>query len=418
MPYTITTPLDGLRVLTIPNDQEIASVAIYCDMGAARETEEENGLSHFFEHMVFKGTPTRTAFDIASDMEIDGTETNAFTAYDMTCYFGNCLSSNINSTLEVLADAVRNSIFADEDVALERNVVCQEIAKYNDDLDAVAYYGLLEMIYPDQPAGREILGTEERVQGFTSDDLRKFVNDNYHANNLIVACTGKVDHEEFSAKVVELFNGHPTGETREVVPAVFNSAQKVITKADTEQAQIYIAYELPNTSPHSREHATNRMVNYILGGGMSSPLFSEVRENRGLCYSVYSFVGHNRSGSFFGIGGGTTPENTEEFIRVASEQLVRVANGEFTETDHTRALNTFKVMEAKATTRAKGNMDNVVQSIFWTGQVVTPQERMAQLESITREEIIQAAKAIVASKRSIILAGNADPETDYLSMVA
>lgn len=412
--FNISTLASGLRVATCKRPIHTTTVAIFANVGARCESEAENGLSHFLEHMAFKGTPTRDAKEIAVSVERLGSQINAFTSRSVTAYFVTGLSQNTLTALDILSDVVQNSVMSPEEIEREQEVVCQEIAESQDDIGDIAMTAMISTAFPNQPAGRPILGPEENVRSFDRDMLNAYVAKHYHADSMLVTCVGDVDHDTFVAEVEARFaslEGQPLSKNE---PVEYEGGVTVYKDDRFDQAQVFIAFPAPGVE--DADYARFDILSDVLGGGMSAPLFQEVREKRGLCYSVGSGIMPQEETSLLIIKGSTTPKNLNEFIKVSAEQLARIANGDVDAGEFERALNSTRFQIAQREEKPLSLARSAAGDIFLRGKIRTVDEVLSIYEAVTLESVISAAKEVLATKPTIVVAGNA-PDYDYQALV-
>ncbi|MFD1735866.1 M16 family metallopeptidase [Bacillus salitolerans] len=294
---------NGVRIVleNIPTVRSVA-IGVWIGTGSRNESKENNGISHFLEHMFFKGTKTRSAREIAESFDSIGGQVNAFTSKEYTCYYAKVLDEHSNYALEVLADMFFNSTFDEEELKKEKNVVYEEIKMYEDTPDDIVHDLLSRASYKDHSLGYPILGTEETLASFNGDSLRQYMNDTYTPENVVVSVAGNID-ETFIKEIEGYFGEFTTTGARpeETAPSFFT--EKLSRKKETEQAHLCLGYK---GLPVGDEHIYSLIVlNNILGGSMSSRLFQEVREQRGLAYSVYSYHSSYKDSGMLTIYGGT-----------------------------------------------------------------------------------------------------------------
>ncbi|MDR1025956.1 MAG: insulinase family protein, partial [Lactobacillus sp.] len=288
MKADITTLKNGLRIISqTRKDIETASVGIWVKTGSAYEKESMNGISHFLEHMVFKGTKKRDSFAISEDLEKVGGHLNAYTSREFTSFYAKVLKNDCELAVDVLSDLVMNPIFPAEELIKEREVVVQEIKQSIDTPDDIIFDHLQETAFANQSLGRAILGPQEKVRAFDAKGLRKYMKSNYAAANTVVCAVGNIKHKDL-VKMVEQRMGHMQTET-----SFKPQKQKYIggcfsEKRSVEQVQVTIGFEGINY--YDELYYANLLLSSIFGGGMSSRLFKEVREKKGLVYSIYSFL--------------------------------------------------------------------------------------------------------------------------------
>jgi predicted Zn-dependent peptidase len=412
----ITTLANGLRVATVKRPIHTVMVSVFNRVGSRSETEAENGISHFLEHMAFKGTTSRNTKQISLEVEYLGAAPNAFTSSNMTAYYVMGLPDHIVPALDILSDVLKNSTFPAEELKREQGVVVEEINESNDDIHDIAYEAMVRTAYPNQPLGRPILGPKENVRGFDKAALDAYMDKHYHANNMIVLAVGAVDHAEFLAEVTKRFSDVEGKTVIPSVPSNYVGGETVVQDSRFEQAHLYVG--LPAPGNYDANFAAYDLLSDVLGSGMSSPLFQNVREKRGLCYSVSCGMSPQADGSIFLIGGSAAAENVDEFLTVAVGELKKVANGELDDTDLTRAKNQVVrqiVMRSEAT-RSVG-IQAATDMFFNDGNVITMGETVQKYTSLTKDDIIAAAKQLVTGKTTVVVAGNAAPK-DYTSLVA
>lgn len=334
--YRKTVLDNGITVITEHMDSvRSVSLGLWFGVGSRDERPEQAGMSHFMEHMMFKGTPTRSASQISEEFDRLGAELNAFTSKEYTCYYARLVDEKMPAALEILSDMVVNSLFAQECIDSEREVVIEEIARMEDTPDDFIHELFSASLFPDHTLGKPILGSRESVGSFTHDNCQAFHDEFYSTGNLVVAAAGNVDHDTLVALVSTNLAGLRVG-LRAVRPA-FVGADPVplsVLKKDTEQAHIIVGMRGLPAGDQNRYGAG--LMDMILGGGMSSRLFQEVREKRGLAYAVYSY-----SQPFAGVGQfcayvGTRPSNAHEAVSIMIEEMGKVREAGVLETEMER----------------------------------------------------------------------------------
>lgn len=302
-----------------------ASLGFWVLAGSVDEQPQDAGLSHFMEHMLFKGTPTRGAIDISMAFDALGAELNAFTSKEHTCFFARMMDKNLEPCFELLADMLVNSTFEPDAVELEREVVLEEIAGCEDTPDDYVYELFCDALFPHSPVGRPVLGTKETVSSFTSEDLHRYHDANYRTGNVTVVACGNVDHAQIVALAEQWLAGLPQGPRRKrPLFGVDDSKRLRALKRSGEQAHIVMG--CPSVSVDDPERYARQIVDSALGGGMSSRLFDEIREKRGLVYSVYTMSQLYGGVGQFEVYAGTRPENIAEVVRITRDELGRMAD--------------------------------------------------------------------------------------------
>jgi len=316
---------NGFRIVTehMPS-MKSASIGIWVGAGGRHERLEENGIAHFLEHMAFKGTKTRSALQIAEAIEDVGGYINAYTSREMTAYYVRVLENDVPLGLDVVADILLNPAFEDGEIEVERGVILQEIGQALDTPDDIIFDWLQEVSYPDQALGRTILGPSERVSGFGRDDLKRFVAEHYGPNQMILAAAGAVDHDAIVWQAEALFGHLDRVEPSSVIqPAAFAGGERREEKK-LEQVHFTLAFEGPNY--RDPDIYTAQIYATAMGGGMSSRLFQEIRENRGLCYTIFAQAGAYEDTGMTTIYAGTSAEEIQNLANVTIDEMKRAAS--------------------------------------------------------------------------------------------
>ena len=321
-----STVLDnGVHVLSerIPGVRSI-SAGVWVRQGAAHETPELMGISHLLEHMVFKGTAKRTALEIADTLEALGGSLDAYTSREHTAYQARVLDEHISEALDVLADLVLAPRLEADDLELERQVVLEEIAQVEDTPDDMVFELHAERLWQGHPYGRPILGSKDTVSGMSAEALQGLHRDRYVGRNLVVAAAGNVEHDAFVEAIDDLFGSTPPGSRIEAVPEP-GPTDRGVVRVDRSSAQTHIVFG-NDAPPHASEDRFPLiLLSSALGGGMSSRLFQRVREELGLCYSVFTFQSFYRTAGLFGVYVGTRPATADAAADAVREELRRVA---------------------------------------------------------------------------------------------
>lgn len=394
----------GLTVITarLPGFDS-AAVAASVNAGARYETEANNGIAHFLEHMAFKGTQARSATQIAREIEQLGSNINAFTSASMTTYFVGGLASNIARSVDILGDVLTRSVLAPADIDVERGVILQEIKRSEDDPQSVASQGFARTAYPNQPAGRPVLGRAEFIRAATRQDFADFLAEHYHAGNMVVIGAGDIEHARFCDLVARHFAELPVRPQRtHAVRAHWGGGLFTESSRPFEQVQVLLG--LPSLPCSNPGHYAHQLMAMALGQGMSSPLFQEVREKRGLVYTTAAFSDHEPDHGDFAVYGGMTPDNLASFIQVVCELILR-ADHYITEDDLERARNTLLVRRALEKERPFQLAMHVVSHLFDTGRLLDPDEERQRIEAVTLGDVHAAARHVAANEPTLALVG-------------
>ncbi|WP_323763619.1 pitrilysin family protein [Marinovum sp.] len=380
MTVELHTLANGLRVVTehMPG-LESASVGIWVGAGGRAEREDQNGIAHFLEHMAFKGTERRSALQIAEEIEDVGGYINAYTSREVTAYYARVLKADVPLAVDVVADILLNPVFDPREIEVERGVILQEIGQANDTPDDVIFDWLQEASYPGQALGRSILGPPERVQGFGRDDLARFVTEHYGPDQMILSAAGAVDHAALVKQAEALF-GHLAPRKAETdSPARFGGGESRTVKS-LEQAHFALALE----SPGYRDEAiyTAQVHSVALGGGMSSRLFQEIRENRGLCYTIFAQAGAYADTGMMTIYAGTSAEQLSDLVGLTIDELKRAAD-DMTEAEVARARAQMKAGLLMGLESPSSRAERLARMVQIWGRVPDLSESIARIDAVT-----------------------------------
>ena len=411
----LTTLASGLRVITatLPGFDS-AAVGAFVDVGSRNENADENGIAHFLEHMAFKGTSTRTALDIAVEIETLGSNINAYTSQGTTAYFVTGLASTVEKSVAIIGDVLSHSLFADADIATEKGVILQEISRSFDNPGSVAYNAFNRTAYPDQAIGRAILGPPEFIKSAGRENFTSFVHRYYTAQNMVVVGTGDIEHAAFVQMVERYFAAIPSRpDLPAETPVRYVGGQQLAASGKFEQVTALLGWQsVAETDVRVYAH---RMLTTAIGSGMSSPLFQEVREKRGLVYAVHA--GHDSGPDFgeFMMQAGTTPDNLDELVKVACGVFVDASKA-ITENDLGRARNRELVGYATIKEKPFSLARYLASNLFDHGRIVEPDEEKRAVEAVTMQDLVAAANIIFSTSPTVALVGPV-PDTDYLATI-
>ncbi len=392
----------GLTVVTdtMPH-LETASLGVWAGVGGRDEKSDEHGISHLLEHMAFKGTERRSSREIVEEIEAVGGDLNAATSTETTAYYARVMKADVPLALDVLSDIVSNPTFVTEELEREKSVIEQEIGAAQDTPDDVVFEYLSELCYPDQPIGRSLLGTTKTLKTFNRDSLRTYLATHYRGPNMVVAAAGAVDHARVLAEATERFAGIEAAPAPQPVPAVFGNGGARVVRRELEQAHLTMALEgLPQADPSlfSLQVFTN-----ILGGGMSSRLFQEVREKRGLCYSIYTFHAPHADTGFFGLYTGTDPADAPEMMEVVTD-VINDAVETLTEAEIARAKAQMKAGLLMGLESCSSRAEQLARHMLAYGRPLGVEELVARIGAVTRDSARDAARALLARSRPAVVA--------------
>ena len=392
--YKKTTLSSGLRVITetMPSVRS-ATVGIWADVGSAVESRERRGISHLVEHMLFKGTTRRSARQIAETMDSVGGNLNAFTDKETTCYYARVIDRHVPLALDVLGDMFLHAAFEPQELAKEQRVILEEIKMYEDSPDDLIHDVFLQTMWRDSNLGDPTIGFADTVVRVTPEDLRAHMRAHYSPNCVIVAAAGNIDHSRFVELVAEQFESFegsctlPQPESPRVTPAT-NVRYK-----DSEQAYIVLGTAGVDLRDERRYAAS--LLDTVLGGGMSSRLFQEIREQRGLVYSVYSFQAAYRAAGLFGIYAGTSAENVQACIDVILEQFARVRNETIGQQELELAKEHVKGNLTLSLESTSSRMIRLGRNELALGREVTAEEIESRIDAVTGERVQALAQELL-----------------------
>jgi predicted Zn-dependent peptidase len=415
MHFEQTKLANGLLVITgaLPH-LESAACGVFVNAGARHETAHNNGVAHFCEHLMFKGTPSRTAYDIAKQIEVLGSTINAFTSKDMTAYYTTGLAEHIDESIEIIGDAVVNSLFAPAEISLESGVIIQEINRSADDPSSVMQDALSAISYPDQAIGRTILGSSEFVTEANQDDIQNFTGKYYTADNMIVVGAGGIEHQAFTRKVETAFADLPISAHRPpTAPVNYVGGMTIDRSRDFKQVSAGIAFPSVSVLDDTMYH--HSLLAEAFGGAMSSPLFTEIREKRGLVYSTGCFASLSIDHGRIIIYGGMTANNVEEFLMVACQEFRHLCDS-ITEIDLLRAKNSYLTSLAMLREKPFTTACFIARSHWQYGCIRSLAEMRDEINRVTIEDLKAAANRLLAAHPTIALIGPVPP-ADYAAIV-
>ncbi len=391
----LTTLGNGLRIVSQAMDHvKTASLQITVGVGGRDESDNEHGISHLLEHMAFKGTGKRTARQIAEEVEALGGDLNAATSSEQTSYYVKLLGEDAGAGLDILADILTDPTFAPEELAKEQNVIIQEIGAAEDTPDDVIYDHFSATAFPGQTLGRSILGTPETVRSFTPDAVRSYLTRHYTTERIVVSACGAIDHDwlvEEAARLLEPLAG--------AAPALPRKADykggSVTTPRDLEQSHVVIGF--PGVSFKDPTIYALGVFSSLLGGGLSSRLFQEIREERGLCYSIYAFHWPFSDTGLFGIGAGTDPKDLPALVDLALQETRKAAET-VSDAEIRRAKAQMKVGLLGALESSSARADQLARQVQAFGAPVALDDIAGRIERVSMDDVKAAARALYENR--------------------
>ena len=402
---------NGLRVATVERPEiETVSLGIWINTGSAYENKDINGVSHFVEHMVFKGTKSRNALQISEDIENVGGQTNAYTSREFTVFYAKMLKNDVKLAIDVLSELVMSPTFDAEEMAKEKEVVVQEIKQTNDDPSDIVFDYFQSTAYADQALGMSILGPAEKVRSFDADKLREYMRHNYAAENIVVAAVGNLRHVDF-VKMVEERMGGLQPHTDFVADKQIYTGGKFIKTRDTEQAQVLLGFE--GVRYHDPLYYPTSVLSMILGGSMSSRLFQEIREKRGLVYSVYSYTNTHKQTGLFGIYAGLNQEEIKNYLPVVADEVKKITDEYVTDKELSRVKVQLKASMLMALESSSSTAEIIARQQLIHNRFIPVSEIVEKIDAINKEDILQTARHIFGGKLTYTLLGNLSEYPDY-----
>jgi len=396
---------NGIKIVTYKMPQaRSVSVGLWLNVGSRCETPENNGVSHFIEHMLFKGTQKRSAKKISQIFDSIGGQLNAFTGKECTCFYSKTLSDYLELSIDVLSDMYFDSLFSENEIALEKNVVLEEIDMYEDAPEELVNDIMAKTVWQNS-LGYPILGPRKKIEEITREKILAYKNENYTFNRMVISVAGNFDEKKLLKYLNKYFNRENTNNSEIKYEKNHFHSGNVIKNKDIEQAHICLGY--PGLK--SRDDLVYPMLalNLVLGGGMSSRLFQEVREKRGLAYSVYSYTSSYMEEGIFNVYVGCNPKNSQKVINIIESQINKITN---------KGLTKKEIESAKQ--QLKGNfllgLENTTSLMSYGGkseclwnEIETVEEVLSQINEIDEEKINEVIKKVFLNERALVIIKNA-----------
>ncbi|MDH7482716.1 MAG: pitrilysin family protein [Armatimonadota bacterium] len=384
---------NGIRVVTetIPHVQSVA-VGVWVGSGSRDEDDSNRGISHFIEHMLFKGTTNRTAQQIADEFDSIGGHLNAFTEKEYTCYFAKVLAEHTSIAIEVIGDMLLNSIFDCDEIEREKNVVLEEIKRHEDSPDDLVHDIFAQTILGGHPLGRSVLGDRETVGKLTRDDVVSYMGKRYIPENMVIAAAGNLNHREFVGRVADIF-GSLSGEkveTNQDAPTF--CARSNLTQKTTEQVHFCIGTR--GFAHGEKDKYTLAIIDAVLGGGMSSRLFQEIREKRGLAYSIGSYSISYRESGLFAAYGGTSMQSLDEVMGLVKSEFVSIREAGLTDKELERAKNQIRGALVLGQESMSSRMMRLGKTELYLGRIIPLEEIIGSIMSVSMADIIRVANEV------------------------
>ena len=415
MSVEITRLRNGITVIThaMPHLETVA-LGIWVKAGARDERAEENGIAHFLEHMAFKGTRRRSAQAIAEEIESAGGEINAATGMETTTYYARVLKHDWKLALDILADIFTESVLDQDELERERDVILQEIAAAHDQPDDLVFDLAQASCFGQHALGRSILGTSSRIGSVRREEILAWRDRNYWGSRIVVSAAGHVDHAAFAAEAERLLGGIPVGEQPQRERPVFSPAARTEAKP-LDQAHVVLSFRAPGY--RDPDIYVLQILSNILGGGMSSRLFQEVREKRGLCYSVFSFASAYEDAGQIGVYAATSPEHGVELMDTTSSVMLSITDA-VTEAEVARAKAQLKASLVMNLESAAARADQIARQFLAYGEVPAIGTLIAKIDAVSKDQVRDLARQLFKAQTPAYSAvGHIDALSDYSTLV-
>ncbi|OLS42118.1 pitrilysin family protein [Bacillus sp. MRMR6] len=392
---------NGVRIVleNIPTVRSVA-IGVWIGTGSRNEIPQTNGVSHFLEHMFFKGTATRSAKEIAESFDSIGGQVNAFTSKEYTCYYAKVLDTHSQFALDVLADMFFNSTFVEEELKKEKNVVLEEIKMYEDTPDDIVHDLLSRAVYGDHPLGYPILGTEETLNTFTGETLKEYMNQRYTPDNVVISVAGNIS-DSFILEVEKYFGAYEGGNDTSEIPVPVFQSNRISRKKETEQAHLCIGFE--GLKVGHEDVYSLIILNNVLGGSMSSRLFQEVREQRGLAYSVFSYHSAYQDNGIVTVYGGTGAKQLDVLYETIRETLDKLKQEGITDKELTNSKEQLKGSLMLSLESTNSRMSRNGKNELLLKRHRSLDEIIEQIDLVTKQSVDGMSRSIFTDKYSVSL---------------
>lgn len=411
--YTLN---NGLRIITEKIEYvKSVSFGIWVKVGSINENADTNGLSHLIEHMLFKGTENRTANQIAEETDNIGGRLNAFTGKDCTCYYIKVLDENLEEAVDILSDMFFNSKFSPNELKKEISVVLEEIKMYDDSPEDIVHDKISEVVFKNSPLENPILGTAKKIKTYTSDDIIKYKNNQYSPTNTVVSVAGNFDEDYLLNLLTEKFSYWQGNEQKEV--NLINDYQRQIVGVNKDLEQLHFCLGNQTIGKESDLYYPLMVMNNIFGGTMSSKIFQEIREKRGIVYNIYSFVSNYSKIGLFGIYAGLAYKNLELTLKTILDEMENMKNKQITEKEFIRAKQQIKSDYLLGLESTSSRMSSIGRREVLYNEISTPKEIVEKINAVKMEEVIKVSNMIFDKRNfSVIYTGNLDKHSELQSI--
>jgi predicted Zn-dependent peptidase len=406
----VTTLANGFRVATDRMESvETTSLGVWTGVGTRNEPAEHNGVAHLLEHMAFKGTKRRSARDIVVEIEDVGGFLNAYTGREQTAYYAKVLAEDTPLVVDILADILQNSIFDADELARERAVVLQEIGQAEDTPDDIIFDHFQETAFPDQAMGRPVLGRAEIVRELPREVVAGYMASRYRAGQMVLTAAGRVDHDALVEMADKLFSGLPAGAVPSSEKARYAGGDGRHAR-ELEQVHLVLGFEgITYTDP---DYYVAAILSQLVGGGMSSRLFQEIREKRGLVYSIHSFTSSYADGGIFGVYAGTGEKEVAELLPVVCDELAKLPD-DLTEPEVNRAAAQLRAATLMSREKPSARCEQLASQLLIYGRPIPPAEAVARINAVTIDDLARVAQRLTQSAPTLTSMGPVGRVMEY-----
>ncbi len=404
---------NGLTIVSDPmHSVETVALGVWCGTGARHEDMKYNGVAHMVEHMVFKGTQTRSALQISEEIENVGGRMNAYTGREMTAYYVHMLKDDYRLGLEMIADMLQNSTLPDHEIERERGVIIQEIGMYQDAPDDHIFDIAQAQAFQGQAMGAPILGSVKHIENMPKVALLEHIQRHYTPHRMVISASGNIDHDVLVEQVAHLFSTLSSTQERTVLKPTY-TAGDVRQARDLEQAHIFLGFE--NVSYNDPDYFAMRLLSSILGGGASSRLYQEIREKRGLAYDIYTYAMSNSDSGLFSVYAGTNPSDLSMLVPLITDEILK-STQTLTEEELNRAKTQMRAGFLMSRESVNRRADQLGRSILQTGDVIDIEKRLTKIDAVSDKDIMRTAKKIFSTAPTFAALGHLEGLDSYVQI--
>ncbi|HBN13282.1 MAG TPA: peptidase M16 [Clostridiales bacterium] len=380
---------NGIRLIVkqMPGVMSV-TMGIIVNTGASVESDSEDGISHFIEHMMFKGTEKRSAFKISDEMDAIGAQMNAFTSKDITCYYAKSTTAHVSEAFEILSDLFLNSVFPEEEMSREKGVIIEEINMNDDTPDDLCLDLLSRAYYGERGYGRNILGSRSNVSGFTRDDIKSYMGKRYTPENIVISMAGNIQIEFAEELAEKYFSQVPAAPTKNRPVEIELNAKSLFRKKDIEQ--IHFALAFPSVKRYDKLFDATQVLNTVLGGSMSSRLFQKVREELGLAYTVYSYISAYAEAGSLVVYAGVNAENYLKSVQAVLDCIESLKNDGISKDEFNRGKEQMLSSSVFSQESTSSQMLLYGKELVYTGKIYDFEERIRRIQQLTLDDVMQA----------------------------